>query len=41
VSIIIASTVALVWMTGVQTYPFLILDPAAAFLKLAPIWGMI
>src|SRR5215467_13242272 len=38
VSIIIACTVALVWMTGVQSYPFLILGPAAAFLKLAPIW---
>lgn len=38
VSIIIASTVALTWMTGVQSYPFLILGPAAAFLKLAPIW---
>ena len=38
VSIIVACTVALVWMTGVQSYPFLILGPAAAFLKLAPIW---
>ena len=38
VSIIIASAVALIWMTGVQNYPFLILGPAAAFLKLAPIW---
>ena len=38
VSIIIASTIALVWITGVQSYPFLILGPAAAFLKLAPIW---
>ena len=38
VSIIIASAVALVWMTEVQKYPFLILGPAAAFLKLAPIW---
>ena len=38
VSIIIASAVALVWMTEVQSYPFLILGPAAAFLKLAPIW---
>ena len=38
VSIIIASAVALVWMTEVQNYPFLILGPAAAFLKLAPIW---
>lgn len=38
ISIIIASAVALVWMTEVQSYPFLILGPAAAFLKLAPIW---
>lgn len=38
VSIIIASAVALVWITEVQNYPFLILGPAAAFLKLAPIW---
>jgi len=38
VSIIVASAVALVWMTGVQSYPFLILGPAAVFLKLAPIW---
>src|SRR5215467_5749405 len=38
VSIIIASAVALVWMTEVQNYQFLILGPAAAFLKLAPIW---
>src|SRR5215831_14518696 len=37
-SIIVASTIALVWLTGVQRYPFLILGPAAAFLKLAPIW---
>ena len=37
-SIIIASTIALVWLTGVRRYPFLILGPAAAFLKLAPIW---
>src|SRR5215469_16131884 len=38
VSIIIASTVALAWMTEVQNYQFLILGPAAVFLKLAPIW---
>src|SRR5262249_54413370 len=36
--IVIASAVALVWLTEVKTYPFLILGPAAAFLKLAPIW---
>ena len=38
VSIIIASAVALVWMTEVQNNQFLILGPAAVFLKLAPIW---
>jgi hypothetical protein len=38
VSIIVASAVALVWMTEVQSYPFLILGPAATFLKLTPIW---
>lgn len=37
-SIIVASAVALVWLTELQRYPFLILGPAAAFLKLAPIW---
>ena len=38
VSIIIACAVALLWLTEVKTYPFLILGPAATFLKLAPIW---
>lgn len=38
VSIIVASAVALAWITEVQRYPFLILGPAASFLKLAPIW---
>jgi hypothetical protein len=38
VSIIIASAVALAWMTELQRYPVLILGPAASFLKLAPIW---
>ncbi|HEX8878640.1 MAG TPA: hypothetical protein VF749_01355 [Candidatus Acidoferrum sp.] len=37
-SIIVASGVALAWITEVRRYPFLILGPAAAFLKLAPIW---
>jgi hypothetical protein len=41
VSIIIACTVALGWMTEVQHFPVLILGPAAAFLKLAPIWYQI
>jgi hypothetical protein len=38
VSIIIACTVALIWLAGVKNYPSLILGPAAAFLKLTPIW---
>ena len=38
VSIIVACVVAIAWITGVQNYPFLILGPAAVFLKLAPIW---
>jgi len=38
ISIIVASAVAIAWITGVQSYPFLILGPAATFLKLAPIW---
>ncbi|MFI5071723.1 MAG: hypothetical protein ACHP8A_12620 [Terriglobales bacterium] len=41
VSIIVACAVAIGWMTGVQNFPFLILGPAAAFLKLAPIWYQI
>lgn len=41
VSIIIASTVAIAWITGVQSYPFLILGPGALFLHLAPIWYQI
>ncbi len=41
VSIIVACAVALAWMTEVQNFPFLILGPAAAFLKLAPIWYQI
>lgn len=36
-SSIIACTVALVWATEVQSHPFLILGPAAAFLQLTPI----
>lgn len=40
-SIIVASVVALVWVTEVQSHPFLVLGPAAAFLKLAPIWQQI
>lgn len=41
VSIIVACVVALGWMTEVQNFPVLILGPAAAFLKLAPIWYQI
>src|SRR5215831_21383931 len=41
VSIIVACTIALIWVTGVQSYPFLILGPAAAFLRLAPIWQQV
>jgi hypothetical protein len=37
-SIIVACAVAIAWITGAQNYPFLILGPTAAFLKLAPIW---
>jgi len=38
ISIIVACAVALVWLAGVKIYPFLILGPASAFLKLAPVW---
>jgi hypothetical protein len=38
ISIIIASVVAIAWIAGVQSYPFLILGPAAYFLDLAPVW---
>lgn len=41
ISIIVACAVAIAWITGVQNYPFLILGPAAFFLKLAPIWYQI
>jgi hypothetical protein len=41
VSILIASTVALVWLTELRSYPFLILGPASVFLKLAPIWDRV
>lgn len=40
-SIIVACAVALAWMTEVKHFPFLILGPAASFLKLAPIWYQI
>lgn len=38
ISIIIASALAIAWITAVQGYPFLILGPGALFLNLAPIW---
>lgn len=38
ISILVACGVALAWMTEVKHFPFLILGPAAAFLKLAPVW---
>jgi hypothetical protein len=41
ISIIVASAVAILWVGAVQSHPFLILGPAAAFLKLAPIWHTI
>lgn len=41
VSIIVASVVALVWWSAVQSHPFLVFGPAAAFLNLAPIWHQI
>lgn len=37
-SIVVASAVALAWVVAVQSHPFLILGPAAAFLSLAPVW---
>lgn len=39
VSIIVASGVALVWLSEVRRHPFLVFGPAAYFLKLAPIWS--
>ena len=38
VSRLIALAVSIVWLRAVQQNPFLILGPAAAFLKLAPVW---
>ncbi len=35
---LIALAVSIVWLRAVQQNPFLILGPAAAFLKLAPVW---
>jgi hypothetical protein len=35
---LIALAVSVVWLRAVQQNPFLILGPAAAFLKLAPVW---
>jgi len=41
ISIIVASTVALIWMQAVWSHLFLIFGPAASFLRLAPIWHQI
>lgn len=41
VSIIVASAVALVWWSSVQSHPFLIFGPAAALFNMAPIWHQI
>lgn len=38
ISQLIALTVSIVWLRAIQHSPFLILGPAAAFLKLAPVW---
>jgi hypothetical protein len=35
---LVCGIVGLLWLLAVPYYPFLILGPAAAFLKLAPIW---
>jgi hypothetical protein len=40
-SIIVASAVALAWLSEVQSHPFLIFWGAASFLKLAPVWSRI
>jgi hypothetical protein len=37
-SVIVASAVAVLWWTEVQSHPFLILGPGTLFLKLAPVW---
>lgn len=38
---LIAFSISIVWLRAVQHSPFLILGPAAAFLKLAPVWHQI
>jgi hypothetical protein len=40
-SVIVASAVALLWWTEVQSHPFLILGPGSFFLQLAPIWQQV
>ncbi|HWY44652.1 MAG TPA: hypothetical protein VNX66_14235 [Candidatus Sulfotelmatobacter sp.] len=37
-SILVASTVALLWMQSLWSHPFLIFGPAASLIQLAPIW---
>jgi len=39
VSQIIAMCISLAWLRVVRSVPFLILGPAAVFLKAAPVWG--
>jgi hypothetical protein len=38
ISQLIALSISIVWLRAIQESPFLILGPAAAFLKLAPVW---
>jgi hypothetical protein len=40
-SVIVASAVALLWWTEVQSHPFLILGPGALFLQLAQVWHQV
>jgi hypothetical protein len=38
ISQLIALSISIIWLRAIQESPFLILGPAAAFLKLAPVW---
>ena len=40
-SILVASTVALLWMQALWSHPFFIFGPAASLIQLAPIWHRI
>jgi hypothetical protein len=35
---IVGLAVSIVWLRAIQTHPFLIFGPAAAFMRLAPVW---